>query len=115
MLYNYKGYGGCDSVCDIVIHNNIVIATELEDNKGTSITNIAEGLATQVCKEFNIDPEKLIWVEHYFSSVALKQETFDIVEFTFLENGECVKPKWRRSTEAEFEKYKTIYKTSSNK
>lgn len=43
----------------------MVIATELSDNPGVSVTNFAEGLATLVCRRFSIDPEKLIWIEHY--------------------------------------------------
>lgn len=41
----------------------VVIATDLD--KGPSVTNAAPELATQVITHFNIDPERLIWVEHY--------------------------------------------------
>ena len=41
-----------------------VIATEREDNPGTSVTNIAEHLAAHVHDCFGIEPEKLVWIEH---------------------------------------------------
>jgi hypothetical protein len=42
-----------------------VIATELPENHGTSITNAAERVVTVVCLRFNIDPRNLTWIEHY--------------------------------------------------
>lgn len=52
-------------ICDIEIIKNLVIATEMPENEGTSVTNMAEYLATQVCQEFGINPKHLIWIEHY--------------------------------------------------
>jgi hypothetical protein len=43
----------------------VVIATERPDNPGTSVTNAAEELASQVCQRFDIDPDKLVWIESY--------------------------------------------------
>lgn len=63
--YEYTGFGGCDCVCDLEVYGNLVIATERADNEGTSITNMAEQLATAVCQQFEIDPSKLIWIERY--------------------------------------------------
>jgi len=44
MRYNYKGFWGCDSCCDIEVHRRsdgkyVFIATEVPENRGTSITN----------------------------------------------------------------------------
>ena len=63
--FDYAGYWGCDSHCDLFIIGNLVIATEASDNPGTSITNMAEHLATRVCYHFSLDPEAMIWIEHY--------------------------------------------------
>jgi hypothetical protein len=51
MRYNYEGFWGCDSCCDIEVHRRsdgkyVFIATEVPDNPGTSVTNFAEYLAT---------------------------------------------------------------------
>ena len=64
--YEYTGFHGCVSVCNLEIYNNLVICSERADNEGTSITNMAEHLATEtISKQFDITPSQLIWVEHY--------------------------------------------------
>jgi hypothetical protein len=60
-----------------------VIATELQDNPGTSITNIAEHLASHVCERFAIDPDKLVWIETYgYPAPGDRERTYDRVTFT---------------------------------
>ena len=88
MLYHYKGFGGCESQCDLEIHKNLVIVTEIPENEGTSVTNVAEQLATQICEKFKIDPSKLIWIEHYPERGEWKDydESYDLVQFN-LEGG----------------------------
>lgn len=63
--FNDEGFWGCDSHCQLEIIGALVIATEVETNEGTSITNMAEHLATRVCYHDSIDSDKLIWIEHY--------------------------------------------------
>ena len=107
--FDYKGYHGCESHCKIEIHRfpesrtlesaqgktkigtTVVIATELlESNQGTSITNLAEQIATEVCIKHKIDPLSLIWIEHYppRESKWSKDEeegTYSIVTFELCE------------------------------
>lgn len=62
-----------------------VIATEVADNPGTSVTNAFELLATDVCARFTIDPRRLVWIEHYGYPVAAcptEARGFDMVRFT---------------------------------
>ena len=67
--YEYKSQWGHNSKCGLEVLNHegftLVIASELDDNPGVSVTNFAEHLATQVCLDLMIDPMKLVWVEHY--------------------------------------------------
>jgi hypothetical protein len=68
----------------------VVIATELEDNPGMSITNAAEYVATQICRSLDIDPHKLVWIEHYgyvSPMRALRPRTYDRVTFTRITPG----------------------------
>ena len=70
MIYEFKGYRGCASRCDIRInkvgrHQVVVLATELPDNPGTSITNMAEDLAREICVKNSIPFDQLVWIEHY--------------------------------------------------
>lgn len=92
-LFDYRGLGGCTSRCRVRIFpiphpgpacpdpgdlapteatGPIIILTELPDNPGTSITNAAEGLATQVVAALNLDLQTCHprWVEQYPSSHA---------------------------------------------
>ncbi|MXV82380.1 hypothetical protein F4Z98_03320 [Candidatus Poribacteria bacterium] len=113
--YEYKGFHGCDSVCNLEIHQNLVICSSREDNKGTSITNMAEHLATAICKQFDITPSKLIWIEHYRAEPTIERsestrhsdvsgrfrETYSLVFFNLTGGGvfdantfEFSNPRW---------------------
>ena len=107
MLYEYPGFRNCYSKCDLEIvrsvgRTTLVICTELENNPGTSVTNAAEIIATRLCQEDpTIDPEGLIWVEHYPErSAGRKQtpypETWDMVVFTHRAGRTFRRPTWRR-------------------
>ena len=83
--YNYKGYNDCDCHCYLMVAGSAVLCTQTHDNHGTSITNMAETLATRVCREWNIPFASLVWIEHYERDEYDKRnglkETFDLVEF----------------------------------
>jgi hypothetical protein len=86
MRYNYKGFWGCDSSCDIEVHRrsdgkHFFIATEVPENRGTSITNYAEHLATAMRKQYGLKPEDVIWIEHYPEAKDRRMESFDLVRF----------------------------------
>lgn len=77
MRFNYTvPVNNFPAFCDIERNGNVVIATELEDNLGMSITNAVEWVASQVCRAFNIEPSRLVWFEHYS-----REDTHDIVIF----------------------------------
>src|SRR5215469_18898412 len=103
MRYNYKGYRGCDSSCDIEVHRRsdgkyVFIATEVPENRGTSITNYAEHLATAMRKQYGLKPLDVIWIEHYPEAKDRRMESFDLVCFAVL--GDSFRtPVWTRITE----------------
>lgn len=102
MLFKYKGFHGCDCVCDIEVYDNIVIATEISQNEGTSITNVAEDLAKQVCDKFAIQYDLLTWIEHYPRRLGMS-ETFDLVKFNVSAMG-FDSPEWKRISREGVEK-----------
>ena len=55
----------------------VAIATDLD--KGPSITNAAEEIATQVKHQVLDEGDALLWVEHYRYSPFKKAETYDKV------------------------------------
>ena len=112
MLYHYTGFHGCDSHCEIEILNNLVIATEIDSNEGTSITNMAAHLATQVCKDFGIQPDTLIWIEHYPAQdigARTIPSVYAIVQFNVDRHGVFRSPRWAYITPETFEAFKTTH------
>jgi hypothetical protein len=103
MRYNFKGYWGRDSCCDIEVYRrsdgkHFFIATEVSDNPGTSITNYAEHLATATRRQYGLKQEHMIWVEHYPESKSHRKQDFDLVRFA--DEGESFRaPVWTRITE----------------
>ena len=105
--YRFRGFHGCDASCALEIMRildgrSVVIATEMKDNPGTSVTNFCEHLAYRVCVEFGIDPSKLVWIEHYGYPMpgALRRHprTYDLVTFLLMpagHDGVFTNPKWR--------------------
>lgn len=118
MRYELQNDFGMRAVCDITIITpdmlepqygavpTTVIASELPDNPGTSVTNMAEELATRVCRENNISPHWLLWIEHYPKSESREDATWTEVAFTFDwgRSGFPCKfstPKWWRLSDAQ--------------
>jgi hypothetical protein len=73
-LHADAGYQNAPSRCRIRIFQQdgrtpVVIATELADNPGTSITNLAEQLCAEVIRAYFPvrfeHEEPVIWIEHY--------------------------------------------------
>jgi hypothetical protein len=61
----YRGLHGSPSVCHILVYcgsgdATLVIASELPDNPGTSITNAAEGQTTEMGRRHCPDPNERI-------------------------------------------------------
>ena len=105
MLYEYTGFRNCYSKCDLEIirssrRTTLVICTERADNPGTSVTNCAAALATRVCQaDATIDPETLLWVEHYPEQAASRGETpfpesWAMVIFTERDGPTFRQPTW---------------------
>ena len=79
--------------CRVRINGRTVVATELLDNPGMSITNAASIVAMQVCQFYEIPLDELIWIEHY-PSQSKREETFDRVHFNN-NNGSLSLDEWR--------------------
>jgi hypothetical protein len=109
-VYEFAGLWGVPSVCGLKIvkrpDRHVVIATELWDqNPGTSITNFCAQLASRLCSEFDLDPARLVFIEHCPESgshLEIYQQTFDRVDFDCT-NGRLSNPDWTRLSRAEVE------------
>ncbi len=102
-LFHFKGKWDVPGVCGLMIlekvDKTIVIATNLyKINPGTSISRWSAQLATAICKELNIDPFHLLFIERNpdrKSKLDFYKETFDIVEFRW-EDDHFTEPVWKR-------------------
>ena len=118
MLYHYPGYHGISSFCDLDVTilpygAAFVVCSQDLDNTGTSVTNAAETIASQLCRERPaLDPARLIWIERYpprgsrHSPIA---ESFDLVTFQVTDSTRrtVARPTWKRLTAKEFQALKT--------
>lgn len=124
-LFTYAGYWTRDAVCRIQIFAApdevpVVVATELEENTGTSITNVCEYLAAEVIarhfpERFEAE-DPIIWIERYPRTPAERRQglpTFSQAEFSsFTPRVEYLgtikririgQPTWRHVEETEVE------------
>lgn len=99
--FRYWGFLNAPSRCRIRVFEPkerplVVIATELPDNSGTSITNFAAPLATQIGELLLVPLEALVWVEHYpeRGPAPQERENFSLVTFTRAPHG-LTAPRWR--------------------
>lgn len=118
-MFDFKGSNGFPSRCYVRIWRGrgslpVVIATELPDNPGQSITNAAEALASQVWARLLPEArEGFVWVERYlaygrsYHSSAHDgdiEETLDLVTFDIVRGRELTMreslPPWRRVSRA---------------
>jgi hypothetical protein len=122
-LFTFKGHWGYTSRCHIRVWRgrgtlSVVMATELPDNPGTSITNAAERLAAEVWERVLSDArEGFIWIQRYPAGrgaspgSVLDDEKLDQVSLVLGEKRDGVQEleldrsshPWRRVTRAEVE------------
>jgi len=80
----------------------IVVVSDLPDSK-ISVRSCPGHIATGVVKAFNIDPHRMLYVEHYPATTYGERqehaipERYDAVEFTW-HDDKAIRPKWRTLT-----------------
>lgn len=96
--YVFERFQGFPSACSIMIDHsrNLVIATEIANNTGTSITNAVDLLGNKICEEFELNKHELIWIERYTKQSNKKIDhdgdcpSYSLVHFE-LKNGYLVR------------------------
>lgn len=115
-VFSYPGYHGCPSLCRLRIYEPentaaspwVVIASELPDNPGTSVTNACERIATEVWHKLERPDSGMVFVEHYpdrafVGTKPLFAERYDIVWFQTDLWHNLRAPRWRASCRNEIE------------
>lgn len=84
------------SACRLLINGNCVLVSDL--NQGVSVTNGAATIATAVVREYGLDPEQLVFIEHYPADLAKSNDPFlreRCARVTFAwSNGVASRPQW---------------------
>lgn len=81
--FDHKGLNNYNSHCYLYINDNLVIATQAKDNRGTSITNSGIDLVKLISKEINVPLETMIYIEHYEPNTSDKgEEIFWLLDLT---------------------------------
>ncbi|MGZ5199978.1 MAG: hypothetical protein ACXWC4_09430 [Telluria sp.] len=108
VLFPYKSPNLCDGVCriekiDLDDGRVLIICEQVEGNPGMSVTNAVEFIAYQACREYEIRPENLVWIEHYDPNI-FDEDVWDLVEFGELSReGLFREPSWRQMTEFDWQ------------
>lgn len=118
MRYHYPGIGGRPAFCDLAFTvlpdgTAFVVCSEDLDNTGTSVTNAAETIASQLCQEQPaIDLAKLVWIERYPPRGSRHwpiPESFDLVTFRTTDPARrtVAHPAWKPLSEQDVQALRT--------
>ncbi|MPR31831.1 hypothetical protein [Salmonirosea aquatica] len=80
------------SACLITIYrrSGIVVATDTDE--GMSVTNACELIASEVVKRYNLDAQKMIYIEQY--RPGRPDQTTELVKFDFVDGKGFRHPNW---------------------
>lgn len=77
----------------------IVIVSDIPESR-MSVRSCTGHIATNVARQFKIEPDRMLYIEHYPEtaygehSEHIIPEKYDVVDFTWHE-GRAIEPKWR--------------------
>ena len=109
-IYHYEGFNKRPAKCGLEFIKEegrvTVIMTELDDNPGTSVTNMVELLATKIYNEHlkdNYAIDQVQWIEHYpershMPGKNMIEETWDEVKMKW-DGKKFEHPKWKHLKE----------------
>lgn len=101
-IYDYLGFHNTPSKCKIHITKNnkhYICFEEINDNDGTSVTNISEELATRIIGEFKIQPQVVRFFESY--KYPGEKRTLDEIIYTW-DCNVATNPIWKHIDVDEF-------------
>lgn len=101
--HQYNSSGQCNCVCRVRIipglEMDLIVCSELPENAGTSITNKACQLAQEIVAKYNLNPDKIVWIEHYAN--PNEPQDFSLVELSWT-GHKFTRPIWESLTIEQF-------------
>lgn len=69
-LFAYKGGNRMDGIClieriDLPDGRIVMAIIQIAGNPGNSITNTVETICYQLCEQFELSPDRVVWLQHY--------------------------------------------------
>ena len=66
-IFPYWGFGSRQGICRIRIYqtrlHTVVVASELRQNRGATVTSFIDGLATKVAQQYDLPTDRLVVIE----------------------------------------------------
>jgi hypothetical protein len=134
-IYSWEGWGGklrlASGKCRLRIYNRskgetnavaflkpfIVVVSDLPESK-MSIRSCAGHIATKVTQEFNIDPDRMVWIEFYpritygTHEERTIPEQYVAVDFMWYKE-KAINPRWRQLKPPIFDIIKSLVEESA--
>ena len=90
------------SECQITIYrkSGVVIATDID--KGMSVTNACAEIANEVVRQYDVNPQRMIFIEQY--RPGRPDQTTDLVKFDFADGKAFRHPDWTHIPPEDFKK-----------
>lgn len=108
-LCSYRDGQGQLCRCQVQVFRDgqqaVVVACEIEENPGSSITSSYEYLADGLVDKLSLSPSHTTWIEHYPAGRygnPNTRETFAWISFEPTDGGR-LSPKWRHGSRRELE------------
>ena len=115
MEYTFFDHQGKPATCDLRVDrpNHLVLVSEIQNNPGMSVTNAVVSLANQVIRDFELDPNKLVWLERYDARIYREEadQNYTLVRFTY-EDGWLTDPRWEYLRTQEAKTYLGLFEPS---
>ena len=93
----YKGLGSYNRLA-------VVILTEIAENKGKSVTNAFEHIATKIVHQKRLNPHRVLWIEHYPDrntremTLPILNESYSLVSLDWVALKVARAPGWNHIT-----------------
>lgn len=119
-LFAFKSHNHFDGICSIERislpdDRIVIICEEVNGNPGISVTNAVEDIAFQVCQQFQIDPQNLVWIEHY-NVYFIDEPEWNLVKFNKIPPDDYFEgPSWKPMTPKDWQQLGFRPKVSKSK
>lgn len=100
-LFEFKAPNGCPSACQVEIYRSCGLVVVTDIDRGMSVTNACETIASLIVVEYELQARRIILVERYYPGEEM--QTTDLVQFDIDERNKFGSPRWTHIPKRDFE------------